>query len=86
VAVLKVNFKKYGNGTEKIERGEFVIQDAITKRDIDLNTDWEVCFSPGQRVMMSMILTRAFVSSFACPKCHAWRLEENNTADTDIDW
>jgi hypothetical protein len=53
VAVLKVNFKKYGNGTEKIERGEFVIQDAITKRDIDLNTDWEVCFSPGQRVMMN---------------------------------
>jgi hypothetical protein len=47
VAVLKINFQKYRSGIEKIERGEFAIQDFVTKRDIDLRTDWEVCFSFG---------------------------------------
>jgi hypothetical protein len=35
IGVLKVNFRKHGRGAEKIERGEFVIQDSATKRDIE---------------------------------------------------
>ncbi len=46
MAVLKVKFKKQGNGAEKIKKGDFVIQHTTTKHDIDLTTDWEVCFSP----------------------------------------
>ena len=57
MAVLKVNFKKHGNGAEKVEKGEFVIEDEVTGRDIDLTADWELCFSPGQRVEMSIIVT-----------------------------
>jgi hypothetical protein len=57
VAVLKVNFKQHCNSAEKIEKGEFAIEDAATRRDIDLNTNWELCFSPGQRVEMSIIAT-----------------------------
>jgi hypothetical protein len=56
VAVLKVNFKHHGNSAEKIEKGEFAIEDVATRRDIDLNTNWELCFSPGQRVEMSMVV------------------------------
>ncbi|KAH8761786.1 hypothetical protein F5882DRAFT_522938 [Hyaloscypha sp. PMI_1271] len=54
VAVLKVNFKHYGDCAERIEKGNFVIRDAATGRKIDLNTNWELCFSPGQRVEMSI--------------------------------
>jgi hypothetical protein len=57
VAVLKVNFKHHGNSAEKIEKGEFAIEDAATTRIIDLNTNWELCFSPGQRVEMSIVVT-----------------------------
>ena len=53
--MLKVNLKKYGKSAEMVERGEFAIQDSVTKQDIDLRADWELCFSPGQRVDMSMI-------------------------------
>ena len=84
VAVLRVNFKKHGNGAEKIERGEFAIQDYATKRDINLNTDWEICFTPGQRVVMSMIFQRELVPGITCPKCHNPNF--NGLAGEDIDW
>lgn len=62
VAVLKVNFKHHGNSAEKIEKGEFAIEDAATTRVIDLNTNWELCFSPGQRVEMSIVVTMSTLS------------------------
>ena len=57
MAVLKVNFKHHGNSAERIARGEFAIEDAATRRDIDLNTNWELCFPPGQRVEMSILVS-----------------------------
>lgn len=54
-AVLKSNMRKTKIGPRKIDRGEFVIQETSTKRDIDLASDWDLCFLPGQRVEMSMI-------------------------------
>jgi hypothetical protein len=55
VAVLKINFQEHLNGPEKIERGEFAIQDATTRKEIDLTGNWESCFLPGQRVEMCMV-------------------------------
>jgi hypothetical protein len=65
VAVLKVNFKGHSHYAKKIEKGEFAIEDAATRRDIDLNTNWELCFSPGQRVEMSIVVAgcRAYRNS-----------------------
>ncbi len=84
---MKVNFKKHGNGPQKMEKGEFVIQDAITKHDINLRTDWETCFSPGQRVMMSIILTRALMPDIKCPKCDAPNCGSSIFGrNVDIDW
>ena len=68
VAVLAINFQKVG-AAEKIHNGEFAIEDSITKQDINLKTDWDICFFPGQRVEMSMIVTRLDVSPTTCPKC-----------------
>ncbi|TVY38351.1 hypothetical protein LSUB1_G002624 [Lachnellula subtilissima] len=91
VAVLKINFQKYGRGAEKIERGEFAIQDSATTRDINLEADWEISFFPGQRVDMSMIVTRYGYSTGSddkgnCPFCeHASSLlGEHKTLD--IEW
>jgi hypothetical protein len=63
VSVLRINFREYGDGAEKIDKGEFVIQDLATKRDIDLGGNWDVCFRPGQTVEMSMTFHRY------APKC-----------------
>jgi hypothetical protein len=81
--VLRSNFKNICSGTEKVERGEFVIQDSILKRDIDLTKPWESCFRPGQRVDMSMIFLSEKDTTQCCPACHQ---ETNFPADHDIEW
>jgi hypothetical protein len=84
-AVLRNNFKAIGSGAAKIENGEFAIQDSATKKDIDLETAWEACFSPGQRVAMSMVFTSIKKTDMNCPKCQ----EENGEGlgdDEDVEW
>jgi len=68
IAVFAVNFKKFG-ADDKIINGEFAIEDSISRKDIDLDEDWDLCFSPGQRVEMSMIFRRDIFLVSSCPKC-----------------
>ena len=89
MAVLKVNFKKHGSGEEKIDRGEFAIQDVATNQDIDLTSDWDRCFFPGQRVAMSVILELSQLSKYsaACPKCSFDNKEDFlERPKLDIEW
>jgi hypothetical protein len=84
-SVLRSNFKNVGTAAKKIERGEFVIQDAATKMDIDLTSAWETCFTPGQNAVMSMVFKSVKASSMCCPKCH----DDNGDGvveDEDIEW
>jgi hypothetical protein len=67
VSILRINFREHGDGAEKIDKGEFVIQDLATKEDIDLADNWEACFRPGQTVEMSMTFHRYG------PKCQQYR-------------
>ncbi|KAF4631435.1 hypothetical protein G7Y89_g6695 [Cudoniella acicularis] len=69
VTFLKVNFKRIGSAAEVIERGDFAIQDSITKKDVNLASDWDVCFSPGQRVEISMVFKRKASPTSSCPTC-----------------
>lgn len=75
IVVLAVNFEKHGNGKEKIQSAEFVLQDAATKRDIDLTADWQTCFMPGRHVETSMIVPKRrdpddpWVADPNCPRC-----------------
>ena len=69
MAVLRLNIIKVKNGPEKIDRGEFVIEEASSKRRIDLTMDWELCFLPGQKVLMSMVFHRSREPCSACPNC-----------------
>jgi hypothetical protein len=69
--VLKVNFKNIRRAPEKIDRGEFVIQDTVLREDIDLGQELDKCFSPGQVVEMSMTFHRTtfLEDSIFCPAC-----------------
>ncbi|KAF2802488.1 uncharacterized protein BDZ99DRAFT_551327 [Mytilinidion resinicola] len=80
LAVLKVKFRD--RGARKIERSEFVLEDTITNREIDLRRPWDICFRPGQRVSMSMCFND-FNANIECPACHT-----SISAQTDqaIDW
>jgi hypothetical protein len=85
-AVLRCNLSNFGRASQKIDRGEFVIQDAATKRDIDLTQKWELCFRPGQHVDMSMIFDRSeegTVGRVSCPGCK-WMCD--GAGDAEIDW
>ena len=85
IAVLKSNLRKTEIGPAKIDRGEFVIQETSTKRDIDLTRDWDLCFLPGQRVEMSMIFKRPMQPYRTCPSCytlHSPSEHENIDCDT----
>lgn len=67
LAVLKVQFQDLG--VRKIERGQFVLEEAQTKRTIDLRRPWESCFLPGQRIEMSMVFTQLGTPKSSCPSC-----------------
>lgn len=66
-----------------IERGDFVIQDSATKKDINLRMDWDLCFSPGQRVDMSMVFKRRTRPTNNCPNCKA---DSDKSTGEDIEW
>lgn len=79
--VLRDNLKDHESATKRIDRGEFVISDVATKRDIDLRRAWNVCFRPGQRVDMSMVMSELYEPTPTCPSCKA---EYNGSSDDDI--
>ena len=69
VSVLKANFSGIDRATEKIERGEFILQETATQRILDVSKNWDTCFRPGQRVTMSMIFRGSCRESSTCPNC-----------------
>ncbi|KAH7088813.1 hypothetical protein FB567DRAFT_547668 [Paraphoma chrysanthemicola] len=70
-AVLKVNLEPTQFGPEMIDRGDFVIEELGTQNPIDITQNWETCFTPGQRVGMSMVFREevSTSSSSSCPRC-----------------
>jgi hypothetical protein len=71
LAVLKANFQQSGCDPGMIDRGAFVIAESGTKKLIDLSKNWETCFYPGQRVVMSMVFLKRSdkLSESSCPRC-----------------
>lgn len=80
----KGNFKDTGIGPRMIERGEFVIQESGSQLEIDLTKPWEMCFSPGQRVVMSMVF-RSEIPPLGnpCPRCYTLA---QGPLDKEIEW
>ncbi|TAQ90368.1 hypothetical protein B7494_g1329 [Chlorociboria aeruginascens] len=68
-AVLQANFSKKGHARKMVEKGEFVIQNSLTRRDINLHDDWDHCFHPGQQVDMSLVFQQRWQAGSSCPGC-----------------
>ncbi|KAF4627334.1 hypothetical protein G7Y89_g10823 [Cudoniella acicularis] len=68
-AVLQSNVNKAGQARKKIQKGEFVIQNSVTGRDINIFDDWQSCFYPGQRVEMSLVFQQRWQTGNSCPGC-----------------
>lgn len=82
LAVLKVRFKHLG--LRMIENGRFALQATKTKRDVNLDTPWEVCLLPGQTYDMSMLFRAS--SSDTTTTCTACHHTCSGKADEDITW
>ena len=82
IAVLAIKFERFGAG-EAVRRRDFALEYTGTKRDIDLRRDWELCFTPGQRVEMSMIFRGAPLETTTCPRCRSFC---EAGLDLDIEW
>jgi hypothetical protein len=68
-AVLKINLRTLAYGPRMIDAGEFVIEESATNKVIDITRNWEGCFFPGQRVVMSMVFNERDRWKTRCLKC-----------------
>ena len=71
LSVLKDNFRNNERAVQKVDGGEFVIEDAGTNRIINLRKNWDQCFRPGQHVTMSMMIWWDKVLMDRCSNCEA---------------
>ena len=76
-AVLAINFKRVGP-VDKMRKGQLVLKDSTTKKVIDLKQDLDLCFFPGQRVELSVIIQRPCLATTTCPNCYMRCNEEEN--------
>ena len=68
-----------------IEQGEFIMQDAGTKRDIQIKKDLDLCFLPGQRVQMSMNFCWPGYPPSTCPSCYVvWSGSEGGDVECQV--
>ncbi|KAN0089507.1 hypothetical protein V8E51_019767 [Hyaloscypha variabilis] len=66
--------RRFPNDREKIEHGEFALQDLRTKRRLALDDQWVTLFHPGMKVAMDIIYNFHAISRFPlsmCPGCGA---------------
>lgn len=85
LSVLKIRFRKAGArpyGLQKLDRGEFSIQETGQQRAIDIAKPWEAVFKPGQRVDMSMVFNR-MTSRSKCPGCNQMNDDHDGQIDCD---
>lgn len=83
-AVLKIRFDD-AMGISKVGRGEYVLQESATGRDVDRGTDWNLAFFPGQKIAMSMLFIKVEkdAESGSCPYCFTLSDKSDNSS---IQW
>ncbi|KAF2269728.1 hypothetical protein CC78DRAFT_238599 [Lojkania enalia] len=86
-AVIELRFLgKQGSG--KISRREYVLQEQATGKDVDMSEDFQDAFLPGQRISMSLVFEhdatpKSIGTPTHCPGCNT--ISEQST-DQDIQW
>jgi hypothetical protein len=66
--ILSKRFEKHP-GHNKIQRREYVIEEASTGRALSRTTDLRMCLGPGQKIDMSVVFPDGAGDSNYCPRC-----------------
>ena len=66
--ILLKRFEKR-SGHQKVLKGEYVIEEGITGRDVSRENELIMCLRPGQKIDMSMIFSDIDGNSNRCPRC-----------------
>jgi hypothetical protein len=80
-AVLKVRFKK--RGLQVVEKKQYTLEDASSKREIDMTQPYEMCFFPGQSVNMDACFDEETGITNHCPGCQN---VEKEALDQTVIW
>ncbi|KAH9208158.1 hypothetical protein DL95DRAFT_415047 [Leptodontidium sp. 2 PMI_412] len=78
--ILLKRFEKR-SGHQKVLKGEYVIEEGITGRDVSRENELIMCLRPGQKIDMSMIFSDLDGNSSRCPRCFT-KLEDSSEART----
>lgn len=82
-AVLELRFQNY-QGFEKVQKKEYVIEEAATQKEIYRSRCWESSFFPGQKVVMSMRIEHHCSNPRnRCPMC---KQPSANLPGTESHW
>lgn len=84
-AVLEVRFEDMP-GLKKVRSLEYAMQDARSKKILDLNRPWASNFRPGRKFVMSMIFQLPKASTSSCPGCRTENLDCLEDEASEVQW
>lgn len=89
-AVLEARFEGR-KGFSKVRRGDYVLQEDSTEKEVDREMDWDLAFMPGQKINMSLVFRReqqiermgTSDDSAVCPHCQE---VNSGSPDQNVQW
>lgn len=91
-AVLEVRFADVP-GLKKVKSLQYVMQDTMSKKALDVSRPWESIYRPGRKVVMSIMFHQVAWSSYAVLSCPGCLMEVEDflrfafqEKDTDMQW
>jgi hypothetical protein len=66
--IIAKRFEKHP-GHNMVQMGQFALEEEVTGREVNRETDWTMCLRPGQKINMSMVFPDTEASSNHCPRC-----------------
>ncbi len=80
--ILIKRFEKR-SGHQKVLKGEYVIEEGITGKDVSRENELSMCLRPGQKIDMSMIFSDLDGNSNHCPRCFT---KSKASSETRTQW
>jgi hypothetical protein len=77
---------RYSNmpGQRKVLNQEYILEDALTKRRVTAGSQWEACFRPGRRIIMTIVFVEN--KKLLKNKCLACGLSSSGPPGSTVDW
>jgi hypothetical protein len=84
-AVLSRRFEHL-QGYNKVQRGEYILQEHTTRREISRSQRWEAAFLPGQRIDKSLIFNSKNQDSSVGTSCPSCKTNSDYSQDLEVLW